>query len=151
MTGWGQRQHLMRLMWLLNPLLRLLAGIWSNHSTGWSGSAILLTPGNTHARTHTHAHTHTHTHTHAHAHTSKDQSSSPGNTLHRAVRRAQARSNLTFSISLRCQTCLSTAAVWSFHWLEPSSYSRCAAWPASPLWWPSPSLHKTHNKNTRQH
>lgn len=33
----------MRLMWLLNPLLRLLAGIWSNHNTGWSGSAILQT------------------------------------------------------------------------------------------------------------
>lgn len=33
--------YLIKLMWLLKPLLRLRAGIWSNHSTGWSGSAIL--------------------------------------------------------------------------------------------------------------
>lgn len=33
--------YLIKLMWLLKPLLRLRAGIWSNQSTGWSGSAIL--------------------------------------------------------------------------------------------------------------
>lgn len=38
---WTPACYLMRLIWLLKPRLRLLAGIWSNQRTGWSGSAIL--------------------------------------------------------------------------------------------------------------